>query len=91
MREDLIVRPICRTISNTTLTNKTYIPELRLPVRSEINPISHVTDAEPSVPSIKSGVARRLAVGPKVFEKRDTFVGNIHDVPKPAIMAPKLN
>ena len=39
---------------------------------------------------MKSGVARLVAAEPKVLLKRDKLVGNIDEVPKPAIDAPTL-
>ncbi len=50
--------------------------------------MSQVVRAAPSVPEMNSGVARRVAVAPKVLVKRAIFVGKIEDVPKPAIDAP---
>lgn len=47
-------------------------------------------NAAPSVPQMKSGVARLVAAAPKVLLKRDKFVGKTEDVPKPAIDAPTL-
>ena len=52
--------------------------------------MSQVVKAAPSVPQIKSGVARRVADAPKIFVKRERFVGKIEDVPNPAIAAPML-
>ena len=53
--------------------------------------MSQVTTVAPRVPAMKSGVARRMASEPKVFEKRDTFVGKTDDVPMPQRDAPMLN
>src|SRR6188768_2299047 len=50
--------------------------------------MSHVEAAAPSVPQMKKGAERREAAGPKVFEKRETLAGKIHDVPNPAMPAP---
>lgn len=45
-------------------------------------------NADPSVPARNSGVALPIESGPNVRVNRDMLVGNIHEVPKPEIIAP---
>ena len=52
--------------------------------------MSQVVKAAPSVPQIKSGIARRVADAPKIFVNRERLVGKIEAVPNPAIDAPML-
>ena len=65
-----------------------YIPLRRSPLRFETKPIAQVESAAPRVPAIKNGVARLVADGPNTRENRETFVGNIHEVPAPERAAP---
>src|SRR6188768_331471 len=79
-----------------TATTKTHAKSVNIPVRRlavwlDTKPISHVMVAPPSVPHTKSGVARRVAVGPKVRVKRDRFVGNTDEAPNPDTAAPILS
>lgn len=45
-------------------------------------------DAPPILPKTKIGVEFRVAVSPKIFVKRDMFVGKVAEVPKPSMLAP---
>ena len=86
LRKDI---PSCRRISKKMLPASTNIPYRKFPVWFDRNPINHVITVAPSVPDKKSGVARRIAAGPKVLEKRETLVGTMDDVPMPQSEAPR--
>ena len=78
-------------INRIMLIASTYIPERKFPETSETYPINQVESVAPIVPAIKNGVERRFASGPKVFENRETFAGNTHEVPNPAMIEPTLS
>ncbi len=79
---------ICMTTNKTQLIKMTKNPVRRLSKAVEVKPTSQVVNAPPKPPKIKIGAAFSVACAPKIFVKRDIFVGKTAEVPKPRVAAP---
>ena len=84
----IVAIAIWRINTKDALTKSTTIPMRKLPYVVDTTPINQLNDAEPQIPDMNNGVARRVAAGPNIFANRTMFVGKIADVPSPAIAAP---
>ena len=81
---------ICMTTNKTQLIKTIKNPVRKLSKAVEVKPMSQVVNAPPKPPKIKSGAAFSVACAPKIFVKRDIFVGKTAEVPKPRVAAPVI-